>query len=94
MNITVRNIPDEIIRKIRTLSQMGKRSLNNEILLLLERSVQEEINYRSTLKKNISKETQLNIWKNLKNQWDDNRSTKEIIEDIYNNRTLGREIEL
>ena len=94
MNITVRNIPDEIIRKIRTLSQMGKRSLNNEILLLLERSVQEEINYHSAQKKNISKETQLNIWKNLKNQWDDNRSTKEIIEDIYNNRTLGREIEL
>ena len=94
MNITVRNIPDEIIRKIRTLSQMSKRSLNNEILLLLERSVQEEIIYHSEQKKNISKETQINLWKKLTNQWDDNRSTKEIIEDIYNNRTLGREIEL
>ncbi len=94
MNITVRNIPDEIIRKIRTLSQMGKRSLNNEILLLLERSVQEEINYHSEQKKKISKETQINVWKKLLSQWDDNRSTKEIIEDIYDNRTLGREIEL
>ena len=94
MNITVRNIPDEIIRKIRTLSQMGKRSLNNEILLLLERSVQEEINYHSEQKKNVSKETQINMWKKLVNQWDENRSTKEIIEDIYDNRTLGREIEL
>ncbi len=94
MNITVRNIPDEIIRKIRTLSQMGKRSLNNEILLLLERSVQEETNYHTEQKKNISKETQINMWKKLVNRWDDSRSTKEIIEDIYDNRTLGREIEL
>ena len=73
---------------------MGKRSLNNEILLLLERSVQEEINYHSEQKKNISKETQINMWKKLTNQWDDTRSTKEIIEDIYDNRTIGREIEL
>ena len=46
-----------------TLSQMGKRSLNNEILLLLERSVQEETNYHTEQKKNISKETQINMWK-------------------------------
>ncbi len=94
MNITIRNIPEEIIRKIRTLSQMEKRSLNNEILLLLERSVQNEVNYISTRKKLISKETQISIWKKLANEWDDQRSTKEIINDIYSNRTLGREVQL
>lgn len=94
MNITVRNIPEEIVRKIRTLSQMQKRSLNNEILILLERSVQEEVNQVTKRKKNISKETQVNIWKKLSNEWDDQRSTKEIIDDIYNSRTLGREVKL
>jgi len=94
MNITVRNIPEEIVRKIRALSQMGKRSLNNEILLLLERGVQEEVNHLTKTKKNISKETQLNIWKKLANEWDDERSTQEIINDIYENRTLGREVNL
>ena len=94
MNITVRNIPEEIVRKIRALSQMGKRSLNNEILLLLERGVQEEVNHLAKTKKNISKETQLNIWKKLANEWDDERSTQEIINDIYENRTLGREVNL
>ncbi|MFQ5750536.1 MAG: hypothetical protein ACE5HI_00945 [bacterium] len=94
MNITVRNIPEEIVRKIRTLSQMGKRSLNNEILLLLERGVQEEVNQLSKRKKNISKETQVNIWKKLANEWDDERSTEEIIDDIYHNRTFGRQVEL
>ena len=94
MNITVRNIPEEIVRKIRALSQLGKRSLNNEILLLLERGVQEEVNNLSKTKKNISKETQLSIWKKLANEWDDERSTQEIITDIYENRTLGREVNL
>lgn len=94
MNITIRNIPEEIIRKIRFLSQMEKRSLNNEILLLLERSVQNELNYISTRMKRISKETQISIWKKLSNEWDDQRSTKEIIDDIYSNRTLGREVQL
>lgn len=94
MNITVRNIPEEIVRKIRALSQLGKRSLNSEILLLLERGVQEEVNHLSQKKKNISKETQLNIWKKLANDWDDDRSTQEIINDIYTNRTFGREVNL
>lgn len=94
MNITIRNIPEETIRKIKTLSQMQKRSLNNEILLLLERSVQDEVKYISKRMKRISKETQISIWEKLSNEWDDQRSTKEIIEDIYSSRTLGREVQL
>lgn len=94
MNITVRNIPEEIIKKIRTLSQMEKRSLNNEILILLERGVQEEINHFFNEKRNITKDTQINIWKKLSKEWEDDRTAHEIIEDIYNNRTFGREIEL
>ena len=94
MNITIRNIPEETIRKIKTLSQMQKRSLNNEILLLLERSVQDEVKYISQRMKRISKETQISIWEKLSNEWDDQRSTKEIIEDIYSSRNLGREVQL
>lgn len=94
MNITVRNIPDEIISKIRTLSQMEKRSLNNQILILLEKSLQKEELDIMINKKIISKETQINIWKKLSNSWEDQRSTPEIIDDIYNNRTLGRRVEL
>ncbi|NIV99773.1 Arc family DNA-binding protein, partial [Candidatus Saccharibacteria bacterium] len=41
MDLTIRNIPDEVMEKIRTLSKLGRRSINNEILLLLEQSVQE-----------------------------------------------------
>jgi plasmid stability protein len=94
MNITVRNIPDEVIEKIRTLSKMEKRSLNSEILIVLEKGIQEELHQRFDIKKNISKSAQIDIWEKLSNQWQDERSTDDIIKDIYENRTLGREVKL
>jgi plasmid stability protein len=94
MNLTIRNIPDYVINKIRTLSQMEKRSLNNEILLVLERGIQEEVQHFFNIKRNINKNTQVNIWERLSKEWQDDRTTDEIINDIYNSRTLGREFQL
>ncbi len=94
MNITIRNIPDDVITKIKTLSEMEKRSLNSEILMVLERGIQEEIKNRFIIKNHISKSSQVNIWKKLSNSWQDDRTTEEIKEDIFQNRTLGREFEL
>lgn len=94
MNITIRNIPDDVINKIKSLSEMEKRSLNSEILLVLEKGMQEEIKNRFKIKKYISKTSQVNIWKKLSNAWQDDRITEIIIEDIYQNRTLGREFTL
>ncbi|MCK5148293.1 hypothetical protein KAR48_16165 [bacterium] len=91
MNLTIRNIPDDVINKIRTLSQMERRSLNNEILLVLERGIQEEVKHFFNIKRNISKNIQIDIWRRLSKEWQDDRSTDAIIKDIYNSRTLGRE---
>jgi hypothetical protein len=35
----------------------------------------------------ISTETQTAVWERLSGEWDDERSTKDIIADIYSNRT-------
>lgn len=94
MNLTIRNIPDYVINKIRTLSRMEKRSLNNEILLVLERGVEEEMHHHFNIKRNINKNAQVDIWRRLSKEWQDDRSTAEIISDIYDNRTLGRDIQL
>ncbi|HQO09092.1 MAG TPA: hypothetical protein PLK90_03020 [Clostridiales bacterium] len=94
MNITIRNIPDDVIDKIKTISKMEKRSLNNEILIVLERGMEEELKNSFGVKRNISRDSQIEIWKKLSKQWKDDRTTEEIIDDIYNSRTLGREVEL
>lgn len=92
INLTVRNIPDEIINKIRTLSKLEKRSLNNEILVILENVLYDE--YKRNRNRKISKEVQINMWEKISGLWEDKRNTKEIINDIYSNRSAGREVDL
>lgn len=94
MNLTIRNIPDEVMNKIRTLSQVERRSLNSEILMVLEKGLNDKIGNLFNIKENMTKELQINIWKGLAGKWEDDRSTSEIIADIYSHRTAGREIEL
>jgi plasmid stability protein len=93
-SITVRNIPDEVFEKIRTLSSIERRSLNNEILIILERGTYTEYEEKMHKRKYLSKSTQMEIWKKLLGTWEDTRSAKEIIADIYANRTMGRDIDL
>ena len=93
-NLTVRNIPDDIFAKLKTLSILEKRSMNTEILVVLEKGVSKEIHDFKGSRNSISRETQLNIWKNLSGKWEDSRKTKDIIDDIVASRTFGRDIEL
>ena len=93
-SITVRNIPDDVLERIRALSSIDRRSLNNEILVLLERSAINEFEEKLLKRKYLSKSTQLEMWKRLVGTWEDTRSTQEIIDDIYATRTVGRDVEL
>jgi len=93
-NITIRNIPDSILEKIRTLSTIEKRSINNELLLIIEAGLNEESERKTKNENIIPKESQIRIWEKLMGKWEDDRSAKEIIEDIYAHRTPGRNIDL
>ena len=94
-NVTIRNIPDSILEQIKTLSALERRSMNNEILVLLEQAVRLH-HYPSELPNDrpLSPETQTDIWRSLSGKWEDERSAEEIIEDIYENRTAGRNVDL
>ncbi|MCK5197052.1 MAG: hypothetical protein KAR21_01800 [Spirochaetales bacterium] len=94
-NVTVRNIPEDIFSKIKTLSAMEKRSINNEILIVLESGLAFEVDsINKTIKESIPKELQIRIWEDLSGKWKDNRTTEQIKEDIISSRTLGRDIKL
>jgi plasmid stability protein len=91
-NLTLRNIPDNLLERIRSLSNAERRSLNSEILVLLERSLRE---YTAEKRHDvISTEAQLELWSKLAGEWEDPRSTDEIIADILSHRTPGREVKL
>ena len=94
-NITVRNIPEDIFSGIKQLSTLERRSINNELLVVLESGLAYETgNIHKTSKGTIPKELQLKIWDNLSGKWEDERSTEQIKKDIINSRTLGRNINL
>jgi len=93
-SITVRNIPDKLIDRLRTLSVLEKRSLNNEILIVLEKGLAKESEYKTNFKNHLSMDTQIKIWQNLCGQWKDNRSTDKIIGDIIDSRSEGRSVDL
>ena len=94
-NITIRDIPADILDKIKILSQTERRSINNEILLIIENGLKNYTRDSDTVKNQvISKETQLAIWSNLSGKWEDTKETEAIISDIYNNRTEGTAVKL
>jgi plasmid stability protein len=92
INLTIRNIPDSLMNRIKTLSEIQKRSMNSEILFILEKGLLFENTVTSD--KLVSKDTQMKIWNKLSGKWKDKRKTKEIIEDIYSSRSKGRDFSL
>lgn len=93
-NITVRNIPEEIIRKIRILSSKERRSLNNQILMVLEAGLEKRMENDSKTQIRVDKEAQLNIWDKLCGRWNDERTSAEIVDDIMEHRTEGRKVQI
>ena len=91
-NLTIRNIPEDLLKRLRKLAKTERRSLNSEILIVLEKSLKD---YTIEKQDNIiSVETQTEIWSKLAGEWDDPRPAEEIIADILSHRTPGRKVDL
>ncbi|MBA4387035.1 MAG: hypothetical protein C0404_03580 [Verrucomicrobia bacterium] len=94
--VTIRDISDDVMKKIRTLSEKEKRSLNKEMLFILEEGLDAHLSGGAgkAVPSGLSPEVQIAVWSELCGKWDDKRSTEEIVEDIRKSRTMGREISL
>ena len=93
-NITIRNIPEDVFSAIKKLSALERRSINNELLIIIEKGTASLIENKINENNIISKVSQINLWRNLSGMWEDTRTSEEIIKDIYDSRTLGREFDL
>jgi len=56
MNLTIRNIPDEVVNEVRTLSRIERRSLNSQMLVVLENGLIAKSRYAGREKPSVSKE--------------------------------------
>jgi len=93
-NITVRNIPDSVFEKLRLLSEIDRRSLNNELLVAIESGLKDLEQERSRSLARVNPQIQITLWKDLCGTWKDLKSKEEQIEELLEDRTLGREVSL
>jgi plasmid stability protein len=92
INLTVRNIPNEVIGKIKTLATLDRRSLNNELLVVIEKGLEGETKAHGDKLASISPAAQISIWHDLCGKWEDDRSTQEIKQELRASRTMGRKV--
>ncbi|MDE0026654.1 MAG: Arc family DNA-binding protein [Spirochaetaceae bacterium] len=93
-SITVRGLDEHVLERIRALAEVERRSLNSELLVLIDRALERELHFAGHRNAPVPKETQLRMWRHMSGWWEDERSTDEIISDIHAARTPGREVEL
>ena len=93
-SITVRDLPDSLMERIRMLSKRHRRSINSELLLLIEQALEQKETTSMAPTETITPEIQAELWLQLAGSWKDERSTAEIIDDIYSSRTKGRSVSL
>lgn len=91
-NITVRNIPVSIFDKLRLLSEIDRRSLNNELLVALETGVKELERTHPRSSAGVTPASQLALWKGLCGKWKDKKTKEAQIKELLEDRTMGREI--
>lgn len=92
VNLTIRNISEELMNKLRKQAAMERRSVNSEILILLEKSV---FGYApEKMADQVAVDAQAELWQKLSGEWDDPRSASEIASEIISTRTKGREVNI
>lgn len=94
-SLTVRDIPGEMLDKIKILSARERRSLNKQFLVIVE----DGLKTRTTALERgrdpgPTPSLQVALWRDIAGKWEDERATDEIVADIRRHRTVGREVRL
>ena len=92
-NLTLRSIPDATLEKLRSRAVGNHRSINGEILAIIEVSLSGGLPQWATSSLHDNPvERQKNAVLDAAGGWKDGRSETEIIADIESHRTRGRKV--
>ena len=92
-SITIKNIPNQLLARLREQAATENRSMNREIIRLLDTSLSADRSLRPQYRRALAHE-QADAWARLGGQWISDVPVEDEIADIYSARTGGREIEL
>jgi plasmid stability protein len=91
-SVTIKNIPADLLARLRRQAAAAHRSVNQQILRLLEQALATEPADHRRLQAEI--ETQVRAWEALAGKWGSEESAEDEIGHIYAARTQGRKVEL
>ena len=91
-SLTLRNVPDSLLSRLKLLAERERRSLNGELLVLLEASAGAKGEGLPSIEPDSGRQAEL--WLELCGAWRDERGEAEIIAEIRSRRSEGREVDL
>ena len=93
VSITIKNIPDTLLARLREQAGRQNRSMNREIIRLLEMSLSAEMSHPLEYHRSLAN-AQARAWSRIGGRWISDIPVEDEVADIYSARTGGREIEL
>ena len=93
-SITIKNMPDTLLERLRRRAQEDKRSIKREAIHLLDLALAGQPIDQDTDSKIREVESQVQAWRKLAGPWKSDLDTADEIERIYAARTPGRRVDL
>lgn len=86
VSLTLRNIPKDLLERIRSFAVRERRSLNSELLVVLEEGLTARMDPRRESTEGISPAGRERLWNELCGVWKDKRNLQEQISGILSAR--------
>lgn len=87
-SLTIKNVPEELVERLRKRAASERRSLNQQVLHLLEAELDEGRGRRRAA------EAQVSAWEALGGRWESAETAEDEIAAIYSRRSRGRKVDL
>ena len=92
-SLTLKHIPKPLMERLRARASRDQRSLNREAIWLLEQILDTQSDPASEVR--LEREAQLAAWQTLAGRWQgSDAEVDNLIDDIYQSRTQGRDVVL
>ena len=93
-SLTIKDIPDQLLTRLRQRAASEQRSLNREVIHLLDRVLSEAPAAPVSVALTERIEAQVQAWRTLAGRWDSDQDSAEETGELYAARTAGRPVDL
>ena len=90
-SLTLKNVPSELLERLRSRAEADRRSLNQEAIVLLDEVLRGSSTSGSRRAPGVGAQP---AWKRLVGKWAGDDDTQALVDEIYRRRSKGRKVAL